>query len=81
MKCMDSDVRVTYVLSGRSDREGSNYENSQEERQMDIKTKLSNPAIINKKLDPGQGYLTPPMSHSTQVSTYLMVNFLSHARL
>ena len=66
-------MSVTFVLSGRSDREGSNYENSQEERQMDIKTKLSNPAIINKKLDPGQGYLTPPMSHSTQVSTYLMI--------
>ena len=46
-------------LLGRSDREGSNYENGQEGR-VDIKTRCSNPAVVSVARRPDPGLLTPP---------------------
>ena len=65
--CLRSVPILSVIPIGRSDREGSNYENGQEQGKVDIKTKVSAPAAVSaaRRLgEAGAGLLTPPPQHA-----------------
>ena len=67
--CLRSVPILSVIPIGRSDREGSNYENGQELGKVDIKTKVSAPAAVSAarrlgEAGAGAGLLTPPPQHA-----------------